>query len=235
MELNMRNAPSPLRPTLFETLRRDPEVLTLIEKSDGVLRTMGYTDHGRRHVTLVAVNAAKLLSDLGHDAHACDLAAVAGLLHDIGNCAGRTNHASVGAAMAFELLRARGVSPSDAADVMSAIGNHDEAEGGVPVNVVGAALVIADKADIHRSRVRTQKREDFDIHDKVNYSVTKAELQLHAQASRIGLRLTVDSTVVQPEELADLFGLRFAMSDAAARFLGQTYGVEVNGLAIRIA
>jgi putative nucleotidyltransferase with HDIG domain len=225
----LRNEPSPLHPSLFEQLRRDPEIITLIEKADAVLAAMGYTDHGRRHVTLVAVNAGRLLSSLGYDRRECDLAASAALLHDIGNCAGRESHAAVGAAMAYQILTERGVPPADAADVMTAIGNHDEIEGGMPVSPASAALIIADKADIHRSRVRTRNPENFDIHDRVNYAVTKADLRVVRPQRRIILALEVDRQVATPEELADLFAVRFGMSEAAARFLGCRFDLEMNG------
>jgi putative nucleotidyltransferase with HDIG domain len=225
----MHNDPSPLHPSLFERLRRDPDILTLIEKADNVLATLGYTDHGRRHVTLVAVNAAKLLALLGYDRRESDLAAVAGLLHDIGNCAGREGHAAVGATMAYQLLTERGVTAADVADVMAAIGNHDETEGGLPVNPPGAALILADKADIHRTRVRGRNRDEFDVHDRANFAVIKADLSVDVQQKSILLSLTADHEVATPEEIADLFALRFEMCDAAARFLGCRFAVEVDG------
>jgi len=223
----------PIADSLFERLRRDSEIMTIVEKADVALRAFGYTDHGRRHVVLVATNAAKLLAALGYDAQTCDLAAVCGLLHDIGNLAGRNNHAAAGALLAYQLLIARNVSPAAAADVMAAIGNHDESEHGVPVNAPGAALIIADKADIHRSRVRVPRPEEFDMHDKANYAVTKAELDLAPREKQIALRLTVDTSIDNAEGIAELFALRFAMSDDAARFLGCTYEVSINGTSIR--
>ena len=219
---------TPLRSSLFERLRKDPEILTLIDKADAVVAAMGYTDHGRRHVTLVGVNASRVLAALGHDAHLCDLAAVAGLLHDLGNCAGRHGHASAGAVFVFQLLVARGVPVSDAATVMTAIANHDEVEQGVPVDPPSAALIIADKADIHRSRVRTRRREDFDIHDRVNYSILKADLDVRPPAKRIELRLAADPEYADPSEILDLFSSRFAMSRSAAQLLGCSYSALVN-------
>jgi metal-dependent HD superfamily phosphatase/phosphodiesterase len=216
----------------FESLRRDAEILGLIDAADRVLAAMNYTDHGRRHVTLVAVSAARLLADLGHDARAQELAAVAGLLHDIGNVTGRNSHAAAGAVMAYPLLIARGFPLLDAAEVVAAIGNHDEIEQGVPVNAPGAALIIADKADIHRSRVRTTDPDAFDVHDRVNQSVTKAELGIDAAAKRIGLHLTADFEHATQAEIADIFALRFALSDAAAMFLGCAYAVTINDLSL---
>jgi uncharacterized protein len=213
----------------FESLRRDPEILGLIDAADRSLGAMNYTDHGRRHVTLVAVNGAKVLADLMHDDRAQELAAVAGLLHDIGNVVGRNSHAAAGAVFAYPLLIARGFTVEDAAEIVAAIGNHDETERGVPVNAVCAALIIADKADIHRSRVRTRDADSFDVHDRVNHSVTKAELQTDAANKRISLRLAADFAYAEHAEIADIFALRFALSDAAARLLGCTYEVTING------
>lgn len=232
-ENTMQSHVTPLHPSLFDTLRKDPEILTLIEKSDAALAAMGYTDHGRRHVTLVATNAARLLARLRYDARTSDIAAVAALLHDIGNCAGRHGHASAGATLAYQLLVTRGIPPADAADIMAAIGNHDEIEQGVIVSVPCAALVLADKADIHRSRVRSRNPQDFDAHDRANYAVTSAQLDADPKTKRITLRLVADSTFAATAEFIELFGARFAMSESAAHFLGCSYGVEINGEVVR--
>jgi uncharacterized protein len=227
-DMTMHGNVTPLRSSLFERLRRDEDILTLIDTADAVLGALGYTDHGRRHATLVAVNASRVLATLGHDAHACDLAAVAGLMHDVGNCAGRPSHAAAGAVFVYQLLVARGVEVADAATIMAAIGNHDENEQGAAFDAVSASLIVADKADIHRSRVRTRRPQDFDVHDKVNHAVTKAELEAHAAAKAITLSLTCDLNIASPTDILDLFSLRFAMSRSAASVLGCTYTVIVN-------
>jgi uncharacterized protein len=216
---------------LYERLRRDPEVDALIAKADDAVATLGYTDHGRRHVHLVAVNAARVLSELGYDERACDLAAVAGLLHDIGNVQGREGHAAAGAEMAYRLLVARDVSGHDAAIVRDAVANHDEIELGQPVSAPSASLIVADKADIHRSRVRTREQVDFDIHDRVNYAVVKSSLDVHAARGRIELMLAVDQNVASGGEVVELFSVRFAMSGSAAKFLGCAYVVDIRGAA----
>jgi uncharacterized protein len=213
----------------FDELRSDADILALIEASNRMLAAMNYTDHGRRHVTLVARTAAKILEDLGFGEPTQDLTAIAGLLHDIGNVAGRNSHAAAGATMSYALLTARGFSVADAADVAAAIGNHDESEHGVPVNAHGAALIIADKADIHRSRVRTSHADDFDVHDRVNHAVTSAQLRTDAAEKHIALDLTADLSGATLAEILEIFESRFAMSAAAARFLGCTYSVSVNG------
>ncbi len=227
-DLDVHANVTPLRTSLFDRLRRDEDILTLIDQADSVLGAMGYTDHGRRHATLVAVNASRVLATLGYDTHHCDLAAVAGLLHDVGNCAGRPGHASSGAVFVYQLLASRGVEVRDAAVIMSAIGSHDENEQGTAIDAVSAALIIADKADIHRSRVRTRKIADFDVHDKVNYAVTKAMLEAHAAAKAITLALVCDLSLAGPADILDLFNVRFAMSRNAATLLGCSYTVIVN-------
>jgi metal-dependent HD superfamily phosphatase/phosphodiesterase len=214
---------------LFERLRRDPDVIELVTKADDAVATLGYTDHGRRHVHLVAVNAARVLSSLGHGDRDCDLAAVAGLLHDIGNVEGRERHAAAGAEMTFRLLLSRGVAREDAAIVRDAVANHDEIEGGSPVSLPSAALIVADKADIHRSRVRTRDQREFDIHDRVNFAVLRSRLNVRSDDKRIELMLAVDDDVATGDEVAELFGLRFAMSGFAANFLGCSYVVDING------
>ena len=213
----------------FNELRSDADILALIEASNRMLAAMNYTDHGRRHVTLVARTAAKILEELGYDEQTQDLTAIAALLHDIGNVAGRNSHAAAGATMSYALLTARGFSVADAADVSAAIGNHDESEHGVPVNVHGAALIIADKADIHRSRVRTSRADDFDVHDRVNHAVTTAHLKTDAATKHIALELTADLSGATLAEILEIFEARFAMSADAARFLGCSYAVKVNG------
>lgn len=227
--MHMQSNVTPLRSSLFERLRQDPEILTLIDRADAVLGALGYTDHGRRHATLVAITASRVLGSLGHDARECDLAAVAGLTHDLGNCAGRPSHAAAGAVFVYQLLVSRDVPVDDAATVMTAVGNHDENEQGAAVDPVSAALIIADKADIHRSRVRTRKPEDFDVHDRVNYAVTHAALDVAAASKDIALRLTADTEYAAPADILDLFNIRFAMSRSAAGVLGCSYSVVVNG------
>jgi len=218
---------------LFDRLRRDPEILASIERADSVLGALGYTDHGRRHVTLVGVNAARVLASLGFDGRAPDLAAVAGLLHDIGNVEGRDGHAAAGAELAHRLLVERDV-PEDEADAIKiAIANHDEVEGGVAQTVTSAALIIADKADIHRSRVRTRNPQDFDVHDRVNYAVVRSGLDVLPHEKQIALRLVVDHAVAKSEEIAELFGSRFALAASAADYLGSTFAVEMNGKELR--
>lgn len=223
----MKREVTPLYPSLYERLREDPEVIALVEAADSVLAAMGYTDHGARHVTLVARTAACLLRDLNYDPKSCDLAAVSGLLHDIGNASGRCGHAGAGAVLAYHMLTERGVSPEDAAIVMGAIGNHDEIEQGVPVSAPSAALILADKSDIHRSRVRTRQPERFDLHDRINHAVVRSALIVDAEQRTITLRLTFDAHDETGQELRELFAARLAMCRAAAAFLDCKFEIEV--------
>jgi len=228
----MQTNVTPLRNSLFERLRNDPEILTLIDRADETLGALGYTDHGRRHATVVALSAARVLAALGHDAHRCDLAAVAGFTHDLGNCAGRQSHASAGAVFVYQLLLARNVEVADAATIMTAIANHDEDEQGAAVDHVSAALILADKADIHRSRVRTRDHEQFDVHDRVNFAVTRADLDVQTATQTIVLDLAAQTDIATPADILELFDARFALSRSAAGVLGCSYTVVVNGARI---
>lgn len=225
--------PDPER-LLYDRLHRDPEVLELIDRSDAVLGELGYTDHGRRHVTVVAVTASRVLAELGMDAEACDRAAVAGLLHDIGNVDGRDGHARRGADMALALLIERGVPDLTARDVSTAVANHDEIEGGGAVSPTSAALILADKSDIHRSRVRTRRPGEFDVHDRVNHAVTRSRLSVRRPESIVELSLTVDEGLAGGGDVVKLFADRFAMCVGAARLLGCEFRLEVNGRAVPV-
>jgi len=161
--------------SLYEQLRENEKIKTYIERADSSLCALGYTEHSFAHVTRVAETAYYILKTLGYSEHICDLARSAGYLHDIGNLVNRTDHSQSGAVMAFRILDNMGVPAEDIADIVCAIGNHDEGTG-VPVNAIAAALILADKADVRSSRVRNSDPSTFDIHDRVNYSVKKSEL-----------------------------------------------------------
>ena len=154
----------------YEQIRRDEEIRTYIEKADTALAVLGYTEHNQAHVCRVAEEAGRILALLGHSQKEVELAKIAGYMHDIGNVVNRHDHCQSGAVMAFSLLRDRGFDARDIADIITAIGNHDEGAG-TPVSAIAAALIIADKSDVRRSRVRNNDRSTFDIHDRVNYSV----------------------------------------------------------------
>ena len=212
----------------FEQIRSNPDVKTYITKADEALSALGYTEHSFAHVTKVAEDAARILECLGYDAHTVELARIAGYMHDIGNLVNRVDHSQSGAVMAFRILDNLGMSAEDISTVVSAIGNHDEGTG-VPVNSVAAALIIADKCDVRRTRVRNTDQLSFDIHDRVNYSVVGSELDIRPRDGRVTLKLTVDSGISAVMEYFQIFIGRMQMSRAAAEALGLTFGLVING------
>ena len=161
----------------FEDVKNNPEVQELIIGAQRQLNALGYTEHSIRHVSIVANRAAKILEDLGYDEHRVELAKIAGFLHDIGNGVNRVDHAHSGAIMAYNILKEMGMDIKDRTEIMSAIGNHDEATG-TAVSDISAALILADKSDVHRDRVVNKNMATFDIHDRVNYAVTNADLSI---------------------------------------------------------
>ena len=174
----------------FEDIKKDKAVNTYIRQADAALAALGFTDHSFSHVTLVAEKAGYILETMGYPARIVELAKIAGYLHDIGNLVNRVDHSQSGAVMAFRILDKMGMDPEEIAVIVSAIGNHDEGTG-MPVSPVAAALILADKSDVRRNRVRNQEIGSFDIHDRVNYSVTKSELKINEAHTLIKLKLTV--------------------------------------------
>lgn len=173
-------------------VRADPEVLAFIQQANSSLKALGYTEHGLRHAGWVGKEAARVLHALDYPARDAELAEIAGFLHDTGNLVHRDYHALSGAQIAWSILRRLGMPPAEVALVMGAIGNHEE-ERGVPVSPVAAAVVLADKADVHRSRVQAQDMEAFDIHDRVNYAATDSRVLVDAGRRTICLELTIDA------------------------------------------
>lgn len=212
----------------FERVKKDPAVRAYIQKADETLIALGYTEHSFAHVTKVAVTAARILKELGRSEHEQELAAVAGFLHDIGNIVNRVGHAQSGSLMAFDILNAHGIPPEDIAAVSTAIGHHDEGTA-FPVTDVTAALIIADKTDVRRTRVRNKDTIALDIHDRVNYAVVKSDLQIDAQAAVIKLDLTIDTTVSLISEYFEIFLSRMLLCRKAAERLGLRFGLVING------
>ena len=219
---------SPARLVTFESVREHPRVKTYIHAADQALAVIGYTEHGERHVGLVAHIAYNVLKRLGHPEREAELAAIAGLLHDIGNGVNRDHHAQTSAVMAMQILSEMGMPDAEIATVMGAIGNHHE-DAGDPVSTVAAAVILADKSDVHRTRVRNPDMIKFDIHDRVNYAVQRSFLNVDEAAKRITLELTVDTAISQVMEYFEIFMTRMVASRKAARFLGTTFGLTVNG------
>jgi len=212
-------------------IRANPRVQTFIRSSDAALAMIGYTEHGERHVSLVAANAENILSRLGYPKRQAELAAIAGYLHDIGNAVNRVMHAQTGATIALRILSDHGMPDEEILQVVGAIGNHHETDGSA-INAVAAALILADKSDVHRSRVRNPDMITFDIHDRVNYSVEKSTLVVDTAGSRIVLELTIDTSISAVMEYFEIFMSRMLASTKAAQFLKTTFSFVVNDFKI---
>lgn len=211
----------------YDSLRHDPEIQTYIQHADAALRTLGYTEHSYAHVGRVAQVAGDLLRDLGADEKTVELARVAGLLHDIGNVINRVDHSQSGALMAFRLLDRRGMSAEDICTVITAIGNHDEGTG-VPIDNVSAALILADKSDVRRSRVRNDDMTTFDIHDRVNFSVTRSALSLTEDKRELHLSLDVDTQHSSIMDYFEIFLERMNLCRRASEKLGLKFRLVIN-------
>ena len=211
----------------FAKLRSDPEIRTWITMADRYLETIGYTDHGLSHVGRVAQRAFRLMIDLNCTRREAELAAVAGLMHDIGNIVHREEHPQSSALMAFTLLKERGMPTEELAIVISAIANHDDGIG-EPVSNPSAALIIADKSDVLRSRVRNPRMISFDIHDRVNYAAKHSELSVNRERHVITLSLEIDTRISQVMEYFEIFMTRMRMSRKAANFLNCDLRLVIN-------
>ena len=211
----------------YEELRQDAEIRTYIERADESLAALGYTEHSFAHVTRVSETAGYILKTLGYPDREVELARIAGYLHDIGNLVNRVDHSQSGAVMAFRLLDHRSCAPEDIATIVTAIGNHDEGTG-VPVNAVAAALILADKSDVRRSRVRNPDPQHFDIHDRVNYSVKKSVLKINEEHTLIKLKLSVDTHVSSVMDYFEIFLQRMILCRKAADKLGLQFRLLIN-------
>ena len=213
---------------LYQKIKNDPEVLALLERGNHNLGVLGFTDHSVAHTGLVADRAANILQRLGYDEHTQELARIAGIMHDIGNAINRTRHGEYGAILANEILKNYEMSIADRLAVVSAIGNHDESTGGAK-DAISAALILADKSDVRRNRVRTPDKENFDIHDRVNYAVTGTTLKVDPEEKKISLNLQVDESICTMYEYFDIFLGRMMMCRGAAEMLGAKFRLTVNG------
>ena len=212
----------------YASLKHNEEIRTYIKRADESLRALGFTEHSFAHVTRVSEVAAEILEQLGYDAHTIELTKIAGYLHDIGNLVNRVDHSQSGAVMAFRILDRMGMPPEDIATVVTAIGNHDEGTG-VPVNAVSAALILADKSDVRRTRVRNEDFATFDIHDRVNYSVTASKLVLDTEQKTATLTLSIDTEVASVMSYFEIFLGRMVMCRKAADKLGLQFKLNING------
>ena len=211
----------------YEQIKNDGAVRAYITAADESLRALGYTEHSFSHVQRVALTAAYILESLGYDKHTIELAKIAGVLHDIGNLVNRTDHSQSGALMAFRILDHKGMPAEDIATVVTAIGNHDEGTG-VPVNAVAAALILADKSDVRRSRVRNNDFATFDIHDRVNYSVTSSSLTVDAVEKSLHLELEIDTDISPVMDYFEIFIGRMTMCRRASDRLGLSFMMTIN-------
>ena len=211
----------------YEEIRKSEEINTYIRQADLSLSALGYTEHSFAHVTLVAEKAGYILRTLGFDDRLIELAKIAGYLHDIGNLVNRTEHSQSGAIMAFRILDHMGFSPEEVGAIVSAIGNHDEGTG-VPVSPLAAALILADKSDVRRNRVRNHDESTFDIHDRVNYSVTRAELKINEEHTLIKLELSVDTHYGSVMDYFEIFLQRMILCRKAAEKLGLQFKLVIN-------
>jgi metal-dependent HD superfamily phosphatase/phosphodiesterase len=214
-------------PLTFNEIRNNPGIITYIRKANEYLGVLGYTEHGFRHTELVAVTARRILMELGYNAREAELAAIAGYLHDIGNIVERTHHYFIGALMAMNILKELGMEEKEIAEVAAAIGNHDERYGH-PVNNISAAVILADKADVHRSRVRNRDFATFDIHDRVNYAVEESELELDPVKRVITLKLKIDTRISRVMEYFEIFLSRMIQCRRAADFLRARFALVIN-------
>ena len=212
----------------YEEVKRDEAVRVYIAQADASLRTLGFTEHSFAHVTRVAEIAGDILEKLGYPARTVELAKIAGFLHDIGNVVNRVDHSQSGAVMAFRILDRMNFPPEEIASIVTAIGNHDEGTG-VPVNAVAAALIIGDKSDVRRSRVRKSADITTDIHDRVNYSVTGSDLSVDTEKKTMTLSLSVDTEVSSVMEYFEIFMKRMLLCRQSAETLGLSFHLKING------
>jgi uncharacterized protein len=221
--------PQPVaEPSLLDRVAADPAIQTYVELADEFTGQLGYTEHGFRHANLVGRIARNILDRLGYDRHTAELAAVAGYLHDVGNVISRQNHPQTSALLALPVLTGLGMSTRDVGLVIGAIGNHEE-ELGQPVSPVSAAVNIADKSDVHRSRVRKDAQVEFDIHDRVNFSAKHSFVRVDADARTITLELEIDTSVSDILEYFEIFLTRMMMCRRAAEGLDCKFRMTVNG------
>ncbi|MFH0778447.1 MAG: HD domain-containing protein [Candidatus Eisenbacteria bacterium] len=212
----------------LEQVRDYPTVRAFIEKADRQLGVIGYTEHGERHASLVSNISSNILKRLGRPERVSELACIAGYLHDIGNVINRDFHAQSGAIIAADVLREMGMDVDEVAEVIAAIGNHHE-EQGEPVSDISAAIILADKSDVHRSRVRSTGMIQLDIHDRVNYAATNSFLRVVEKKKLISLEVTIDTSISQVMEYFEIFLSRMIASRKAASFLSCLFELIING------
>ncbi len=212
----------------WEKIKEDNEIISYIKAADKSLAALGYTEHGVRHTSIVSSITKNILVQLKYDEKTIDCGAIAGLLHDIGNIVNREHHAQTGATIAHQLLLSKGLPTEYILSIISAIGNHHE-EDGYPISPVSAALILADKSDVHKSRVRNKNFSKQDIHDRVNYAVKESYLRVLPKQKIVKLELSIDIAAAPVLDYFEIFLSRMIISKKAAKVLGCDFKLEING------
>ena len=212
----------------YKEILRNEEVKAFLKKGNENLGVLGYTDHSEKHCAIVAKRAGLILQEFGYSEHEIELVEIAGALHDIGNVINRKNHGEYGAILAYHILEKMNMPLDDRMVIASAIGNHDESTGGA-IDVISAALILADKTDVRRNRVRNKDKSSFDKHDRVNYAVTNAKVKVNPQKNLITLNLQIDEEICTMYEYFEIFLRRMLMCRRAAELLGASFKLTANG------
>lgn len=210
-----------------EDLKKDHEISVYLTRSTEYLGRIGFTEHGKRHAAMISDRAYNVLKELGYEERDCELAAIAGYIHDIGNMVNRYNHGGSGAIMAYTILSRLGLPPEEIALVISAVGNHEE-ERGNAINHIASALILADKSDVHRSRVTNKDFATFEIHDRVNYAANSSHLVIDKQQGTIALEIIIDTKICPVMEYFEIFLQRMVMCRRAADFLDCRFRLIIN-------
>ena len=212
----------------LEDVMKNEEVKAFVNASQKQLKALGYTEHSNRHIGIVSKRTGEILQKLGYDERTIELGKIAGYLHDIGNCVNRVDHAHTGAILAYNILKEMGMPAEERTEIMMAIGNHDEGTG-TAVSDISAALILADKSDVHRDRVVNTNMSTFDIHDRVNYAVTDAKLEIDENERKVILSLTIDTQICPVLDYFQIFMDRTMMSKYAANYLHIWFELLING------
>lgn len=215
----------------YKEIVKNEEVNELLKKGNENLGVLGFTDHSQIHCAMVARRAGYILKKFGYDAHDVEIVKIAGYMHDIGNAINRSHHAEYGSILAYDILKNTDLSLKDQVAIASAIGHHDESTGGA-TDPISAALIIADKTDVRRDRVREKPKASFDKHDRVNYAVTESKLKINTEKNVIALNLQIDTKICTMYEYFDIFLGRMMMCRGAAEILGATFKLTANGVKV---
>ena len=213
----------------FDDVKQNDKVTTLISTADAQLGVVGYTEHGFRHASIVSSRASKMLAQLGKDKRIIELAQIAGYMHDIGNSVNREDHARTGALLAYNLLLEMGMPIAEVAEIIAAVGNHHEVHG-LPVSDIAAALIIADKSDVHHSRVRKTGDVEHDIHDRVNFAVKKTNVMIRTEESVLELSVIIDTEIATLMQYFETFLVRMVLCRKAAEYLKLKFELIINGV-----